>query len=319
MRFDKSVMISGVILNNVASERHAQYLTDAVNSSIKLPIVGLIRRDAESRMEERHLGLIPALELNNNNQKLLRRSAKKIGEQIDVAKLLDMFGKQPLAHKRKPVKTHKTRARIAVAMDQSFNFYYHDNLEALRSAGAQLVFFSPVSDTGIPANIDGLILGGGFPEILADSLASNLSMLRSTKKAAEDCVPIYAECGGLMYLTRSISGYKESSKKHRMVGVIDAETEMTGRLTLNYTQGDCDGPILGRFPLRGHEFHYSRLSHVASDTRFSYSLVRGKGIEGGKDGIAFNENGLAAYGHLHFSGNSLAERIVEACASYSRA
>jgi cobyrinic acid a,c-diamide synthase len=324
MHFDRSVRIAGIILNNVASDRHAGYLGDALagDGKIKAPVLGMIRRNNEIRMEERHLGLVPAQELQKKKRKEVLGAARYVSEQIDVDSVLKACGAGtlPTAAASSPAveKAPKKRTTIAVALDESFNFYYADNLDALKRAGAKLVFFSPVNDAALPEGIDGIILGGGFPEVLADRLAENRSMTRSVAKAVNVGMPVYGECGGLMYLTRSISGYKGEKKVRRMAGLIDADTVMTSRLTLNYTEADCNGPVFGRTNLRGHEFHYSTIEGISKDSRFAYAMKKGKGVADGRDGFVLGEVGLAAYMHLHFANNVLAERLVRSCASYSR-
>lgn len=327
MHFDRSVRIAGVILNNVASDRHAGYLRDALagDGKVKAPVLGMIRRNSEIRMEERHLGLVPAQELQKKKRREMIHAARYVSEQIDVDSILKVCGTGTLptaaaSSSSSPTveKAPKKRATIAVALDESFNFYYADNLDALKRAGARLVFFSPVNDAALPEGIDGIILGGGFPEVLADRLAENRSMIKSVVKAVNVGMPVYGECGGLMYLTRSISGYKGEKKVQRMAGLIDADTVMTSRLTLNYTEADCDGPVFGRTSLRGHEFHYSAIEGISKDSRFAYAMKKGKGVADGRDGFVIGEAGLAAYMHLHFANNVLAERLVRSCASYSR-
>lgn len=330
VHFDRGVRIAGVILNNVASDRHAGYLKEALAGKVRVPVLGIIRRDGGMRMEERHLGLVPAQELQNKKRGMVLDAAKSVSEQIDVDAILEACGTGPLpvmtSSSSSPAATmaprKKKSATVAVALDESFNFYYADNLDALKRAGARLVFFSPVNDARLPEGIDGMVLGGGFPEVLADRLEKNRSMIRSVAKAANAGMPVYGECGGLMYLTRSISGYRGEKKARRMAGLIDADTIMTPRLTLNYTEADCDGPIFGRISsLRGHEFHYSAIEGVSNDSRFAYALKKGKGVADGKDGFVMGEAGLAAYMHLHFAGNKgsrLADRLVRGCASYSR-
>jgi cobyrinic acid a,c-diamide synthase len=317
LRFDRGLKIAGIILNNVAGDRHAGYITEALAGKVRVPIVGMIRRNSEIRMEERHLGLVPAQELHDKKRKAIVDAAKYVAEQIDVDMVQKLAGKgrlpdAPVARPDKP------RVKIAVALDESFNFYYADNLDALKRQGAELAFFSPVGDPALPEGVHGIILGGGFPEVLADRLEKNRSMIKSVRKAVQDGVPVYGECGGLMYLTRSIGGYKGEHKSRRMAGLIDADTLMTSRLTLNYTDARCDGPVLGKAHLRGHEFHYSAIENIASDSRFAYQMNKGKGITGSRDGFVIGEAGLAAYMHLHFANNRLAERIVQSCARYSR-
>ncbi|MEM3094786.1 MAG: cobyrinate a,c-diamide synthase [Nitrososphaera sp.] len=317
LQFDKNLRIAGIILNNVAGERHAGYITDALAGKIKAPVVGIVRRNSEIRMEERHLGLVPAPELHEVKRKAIVAAAKYVADQIDIDKILKLCGTSLLSDA--PVRTRlDAKSRIAVALDESFNFYYADNLDALRRSGAELVFFSPVQEARLPEYIHGIMLGGGFPEVLADRLERNQSMIKSIRKAVLDGMPIYGECGGLMYLTRSIRGYKGEKKARKMAGLVDADTLMTSRLTLSYTEAVCDGPIFGRTRLRGHEFHYSSIENVARDSKFAYSMKKGKGITGDKDGLVVNGSGLAAYMHLHFADTKLPDRLMQACARYSR-
>jgi cobyrinic acid a,c-diamide synthase len=317
LHFDRNVRIAGIILNNVASDRHAGYITEALAGKVKAPVVGIVRRNSEIRMEERHLGLVPAPELQEAKKKAITEAAKYVADQIDIDRILNLCGTCRLPDA--PVRTKLAKkARIAVALDESFNFYYTDNLDALRRSGAELVFFSPVREQRLPENIGGLMLGGGFPEVLADRLEKNRSMIKSIKKGVQDGMPVYCECGGLMYLTRSIRGYKGEKKARKMAGLVDADTLMTSRLTLNYTEAECSGPIFGKAHLRGHEFHYSSIENIARDSRFAYSMKKGKGITGGRDGFVVNENGLAAYMHLQFANTKLPDRLVQACARYSR-
>lgn len=324
MHFDRNIRIAGIILNNVASDRHAGYLREALAGKVRrAPVLGIIRRNSEIKMEERHLGLVPAQELQKKRRAAILDAAKYVSEQIDVDSILKACGTGPLpAASSSPAikKAPKKRATIAVALDESFNFYYTDNLDALKRAGARLVFFSPVNDASLPEGIDGIMLGGGFPEVLADRLEKNRPMIKSVAWAVNAGMPVYGECGGLMYLTRSISGYKGEKKARRMAGLIDADTLMTSRLTLNYTEADCDGPVFGRASLHGHEFHYSTVEDISKDSRFAYTMKKGKGVIDGKDGFVIGETGLAAYMHLHFANknNMLAERLVGSCASYSR-
>jgi cobyrinic acid a,c-diamide synthase len=318
MRFDRSTRIAGIVLNNVAGDRHAGYIKEALAGRIKAPIVGIIKRNSEIRMEERHLGLVPAHELAEKKRAEIVKAAKYVAEQLDVDAIIKMCAKSPLPKSRVVQKPQKAKATIAVALDESFNFYYADNIDALRRAGARLVFFSPVSDGRLPDNADGIILGGGFPEVLADRLEQNKPMIREVAKAANTGMPLYGECGGLMYLTRSIRGYRGEKKAYRMAGVIDADTLMTSKLTLNYTEADCTEPLLGKVNLRGHEFHYSAIENIAGDSRFAYNMKKGKGVTDGKDGFIIGQKGLAAYMHVHFANGRLAQRLVDACASYSR-
>ena len=317
LHFNRKLRISGVILNNVAGQRHANYITEALVGRVKIPVVGVITRNTEIKMEERHLGLVPALELKGTKIQAITRTARYVAECIDLNKVLSLCSMTSLPDARDSPK-HEARTTIAVALDESFNFYYIDNLTALRRSGARLSFFSPIKDQTLPGGVHGLIMGGGFPEVLADRLEKNVSMVRSIREAVDEGTPIYAECGGLMYLTRSISGYKGEKKARKMAGIIEADTLMTGRLTLNYTDAECKGSIFGKAHLRGHEFHYSSIENIASDSRFAYAMKKGKGVIRNQDGFILNDNGLAAYMHLHFANRKLAEQIVLSCVRFSR-
>jgi cobyrinic acid a,c-diamide synthase len=319
LHFDRKLRIAAVILNNVAGQRHASYITEALAGIVKIPVVGILPRNSDIKMEERHLGLVPAIELKGVKSQMIARTASYIAECIDLNRVLSLCSITSLPDARahdfpKP----QARARIAVALDESFNFYYADNLIALKRSGAKLVFFSPVKEQKLPDRVHGIILGGGFPEVLADRLEKNRSMVRSIRRAVDEGMPVYGECGGLMYLTRSISGYKGEKKSRKMVGIVEADTLMTGRLTLNYTDAECNDSIFGNMHLRGHEFHYSSIENIAKDSRFAYSMRKGKGVTGNQDGFIINGNTLAAYMHLHFANRKLPERMVLSCVRFSR-
>ncbi|MDQ3885362.1 MAG: cobyrinic acid a,c-diamide synthase, partial [Thermoproteota archaeon] len=275
-------------------------------------------RNSDIKMEERHLGLVPSSELKETKRNvIIFRTAKYIAEYLDINRIMSLCGVTPLPLSPPQAKL-PVRTTIAVALDQSFNFYYVDNLDALRTAGAQVVFFSPVSERKLPEGIQGIILGGGFPEVLADRIEKNRSMLMSIRDAVEDGMPIYGECGGLMYLTRSIRGYKGERRVRKMAGIVQADTLMTNRLTLNYTDAECNGPLFGKTHLRGHEFHYSSIQNISADTKFAYSMKKGRGVTGNYDGFIINDSGIAAYMHLHFANSKLPERLVLSCIRYSR-
>jgi cobyrinic acid a,c-diamide synthase len=318
LHFDRKLRIAAVILNNVAGQRHANYITEALAGIVKIPVAGILSRNNSIKMEERHLGLVPALELRETKRQVILRTARHMAESIDVDRILSLCSAGAIPDAPDPPK-RPARATIAVALDESFNFYYTDNLIALKRSGAQLVFFSPVREQKLPEGVSGVMLGGGFPEVLADRLENNRSMLRSIRKAVvEEGMPVYGECGGLMYLTRSISGYNGKKKARKMAGIVEADTLMTGRLTLNYTDAECNGPVFGKTHLRGHEFHYSSIENIARDSRFAYYMKKGRGVTGYQDGFIINDNGLAAYMHLHFANRKLPERLVLSCARYSR-
>jgi cobyrinic acid a,c-diamide synthase len=319
LHFDRKLRIAAVILNNVAGQRHASYITEALAGIVKIPVVGILPRNSDIKMEERHLGLVPALELKGVKSQMITRTASYIAECIDLNRVLSLCSITSLPDARDhDFPKSQARARIAVALDESFNFYYTDNLFALKRSGAKLVFFSPVKEPKLPDGVHGIMLGGGFPEVLADRLEKNKSMMRSIRRAVDEGMPVYGECGGLMYLTRSISGYKGEKKSRKMAGIVEADTLMTGRLTLNYTDAECNDSIFGNTHLRGHEFHYSSIENIAKDSRFAYSMRKGKGVTGNQDGFIINGNTLAAYMHLHFANRKLPERMVLSCVRFSR-
>ena len=294
----------------------------ACQGNINVPILGIVKRDPDLRMDERHLGLIPTDELNYSKKNEIIKLANKVSEEVHYDNIISLLSlkksKLTVPVNRFKFKTPKL-VKIGIALDNSFNFYYNENLNILRNLGAEITFFSPIIDNHIPDGISGLILGGGFPEVMADKLNSNDSMLKSVKKAAQQEMPIYGECGGLMYLTRSITGYKNSKRRFRMVGIIDAKTEMTDRLTLNYTQADMSSGTFGKINnIKGHEFHYSKLSELARDTQYVYDMKRGIGIDAGMhDGIVVH-NLMASYMHLHFYDRRIPTQWVKSCIKYTR-
>jgi cobyrinic acid a,c-diamide synthase len=337
MNFDKKLKIKGIILNKIASNKHFYLIKDAFNNNIKIPIVGVIYKNQEYTFTERHLGLIPTVELDNKRKKKILNSAKTISDFLDSDKLISLI--MPLKNEKSLKKTDKPNnksenIKIAIALDNSFNFYYQENLDILQKKGAQLVFFSPLNDINLPVDIHGIFLGGGFPEIMSRELSKNQSMMNSIKKIAEDEIPVYAECGGLMYLSKSIkvgiSRYKKnnetgeceqnSQKTYKMIGLIDADTKMTNQLTLNYTQGKIlnESFLFGKVKnVRGHEFHYSKMENIHHDTKYSYFLDKGIGISEKKDGIIVY-NTIASYTHLHFSNSKLSRNLVSNCKKYSK-
>ena len=266
------------------------------------------------KIDSRHLGLVSTHDDDTRNS-LIMKISEKISSHLDVASIINI-SKISISLPEQPTLTHKQpKVTIAVALDTSFNFYYQDNLEALRREGAVLKFFSPVSDKKLP-ECDGLYIGGGFPEILGNKLAGNHHMKKTIKKLSECNLPVYAECGGLMYLTKSIVS---GNKKFKMVGLFDAETKMTKNMCLHYTKGKTSNSLISekQHNFHGHEFHYSQLDNVSSDSNFAYDLKIGDGIKNQKDGLMAH-NTLASYGHLYFDSNNYAKIFVKNCIRYSR-
>jgi len=313
-KFHRNARIAGIILNKIGSKKHEILCRDALVKT-KLPIIGVIPKNSILNLESRHLGLISTYD-NKILKNKLQKISKIISESLDIDELLKII-KNPIAlSKNKPNITKKNKVKIAIALDNSFNFYYDDNLNALRREGASLVFFSPIKDKKIP-KCDGLYIGGGFPEILGSDLSKNQVMKKSIKRLSEDNFPIYAECGGLMYLTKSITNNK---KKYKMIGLFDAETVMTKKMRLNYTKGKFSSKNILSNTLHGfhgHEFHYSQLQSVSSDSQYAFDLDIGEGIKNHQDGLIQN-NTLASYGHLYFDSSNYAEIFVKNCLNESR-
>jgi cobyrinic acid a,c-diamide synthase len=319
--FEKKLSVSGVVLNNIASPRHLRIIREAIRGRVDVPIVGVITRHRILELKERHLGLIPVLE----NQRSAKKKIISASQMVSKGIFFDMFKhlgvrKSSSLFPMSSCKSHKRKVKIAIAKDESFNFYYADTIDSLERNGAQVVYFSPVKDNKLPEGASGIVLGGGFPEILGGELEKNHYMKKEIIQAAHNGMPIYAECGGLMYLTRNLTAYKNGKmKKSKMVGLIDANTIMGHSLTLGYTEAENRCHFFrGIKKIRGHEFHYSQIIDIAKDLKFAYILKRGNGIFDKKDGFVVY-NCLASYMHLHFGGDQrIARRIVELGRSYLR-
>ncbi len=314
VKFHKNSRIAGFILNKIGSKKHEDLCRQAL-SKLDMPIVGVIPRDTCLQMESRHLGLIPVNEEKTLGKKI-RAIAKSYSDHIDIEKIIETGRKAPSLPSMPKENVVKQRAKIAVALDESFNFYYQANLDSLRRAGAAVKFFSPIHDKKIPS-CDGLYIGGGFPEVKGELLERNGSMKKEIREKAEDGLPIYAECGGLMYLTRSIR-YKE--KKFKMIGLYEADTAMQKKLKLNYTMANVTRPCVisgKKSSLHGHEFHFSELESISKDSKFAYKMDVGIGIGQNRDGMV-QYNTLASYMHMHFAMPDVAKTFVENCVKFSR-
>jgi cobyrinic acid a,c-diamide synthase len=300
-QFDPAMRTGGVILNKVAGSRHEGKLRNAIEHYTDIPILGAVHRNARLAIDERHLGLIPSNEDSEAGAKL-DYIAEAIADQVDLDAVVAVAEsatpvRTPVAPT--PVSVPAPVVRIGIARDQAFGFYYPDDLEHLEAAGAELVPFSTLSDSALP-EVDGLFIGGGFPETLMERLEANTAMRRAVREAIEAGMPVYAECGGLMYLTRSLQ-WKE--QRREMVGAIAADTVMhpkpvgRGYIRLRETgQGPWPGTAAGT-EFNAHEFHYSALENVDPNLCYAYEVVRGKGVTGRHDGIVY-KNLLANYAHL---------------------
>jgi len=320
--FDKNVHLAGIILNRISSPTHAKWCKEAIETITGIPVVGSLPVNKEIAMPERHLGLIPTPE-----RKMISSFFSKLTgcaqDNIDLDKVVQIgrsAEKLPkTANAIYPERNYAKKATIGVAFDEAFNFYYQDNIDLLEAYGARVKFFSPIHDRNFPLDVDGLCLGGGFPEMLPRELEANEDMRRIIKSAAEGGMPIYAECGGLMYLTDSITDF--NSNVFRMVGLLDGKTLMTKKLSLDYTLAEvkCDNPLSKAGNLvKGHEFHFSKISDIPSDAKFAYIMKKGVGIDGKRDAW-IEHNVLASYMHLHFAYNpELVKNFIANCKRYNR-
>jgi cobyrinic acid a,c-diamide synthase len=313
-RFDPKLRVAAVVVNRVGGAVHARWLREAIGSACRAPVIGALGHDAALTLPERHLGLITAAEgvLTAERRDAL---AAAVERSVDVDGLLALASPLPFAAAVSPA-PRAARARIGVARDAAFQFYYEENFERLRAAGAELHFWSPLADATLPA-VDGLYFGGGYPELHGARLAANAGLRAAIRRFAEAGRPIYAECGGLMYLASSLQDLDAIT--HEMVGILPAGVRMLPRrLTLGYTDVafTADAPLGGPgTTARGHEFHASTLELVPPSVPRVYRLARGAaGGEARAEGYLIGKT-LLSYVHLHFASNpALAERFVASCA-----
>ncbi|TVM00854.1 MAG: cobyrinic acid a,c-diamide synthase [Candidatus Brocadia sp. WS118] len=305
--FDREVKIEGVILNRVRSERHYTSLKKSIESTCNIPVLGYVPFDEEIILPERHLGLVPSVE-----QELSKSAYQKIGKllsaTVDIDKLVNIASSTgDLSAFKKTVftETHEQyNFRIAVSMDEAFNFYYQDNLDLLELYGVELTYFSPIYDKYLPADIDGLYIGGGFPELYASILAANTTMKESIRKAHKNGVAIYGECGGMMYLLEQMVDFKK--KTHEMCGILKGTTKMENkRQGLGYitVQAMYDNLLCKKGDkFKAHEFHWSSLQ-VPEDTRFAYAISKCDDNKPRSDGL-IADRVLGSYAHVHFATNT---------------
>ncbi|MBI5263332.1 MAG: cobyrinate a,c-diamide synthase [Bradyrhizobium sp.] len=297
--FDRSIDIAGVILNKVGGARQETKIRQALERYADVPVLGAIGRDNALAVTERHLGLTTPAEDCDYDSKLAHMR-EVVARNVDLDRVIEIAAAAGSPAGPAVVDTPAAHdVRIAVARDAAFGFYYTDDFEALERAGAELVFIDLLHDVKLPP-VDALYIGGGFPETQAAKLAANHSMRAQMRDAILDGLPTYAECGGLMYLTRSISFRGEV---HEMVGVVPADTvvgdrpEGRGLVVLDET-ADAPWPFRPeRASIPAHEFHYGALRNIDPACRFAYRMKRGYGVDGDHDGIVVH-NLLASFSHL---------------------
>lgn len=320
-QYDPDVKLAGVILNRLGSPTHKTMIESAM-SAIGMKVYGAVRRDDSLVMPERHLGLLPVEE--NSEQEVIDRMGQAIGSQVDLDSILNLAKEN--AELNVDIDTElnavpvKRKARIAVAKDDAFSFYYPESLRVLEKFGAEIVTFSPLMDKELPA-CDGVILGGGFPEMFADKLQSNVTMIESIRRAADANKPIYAECGGFMYLTEGLIDF--GGKFHEMCGIIPCRVQMNNKLQMvGYVEAEIAlDTVLGEkgAKIKGHEFHFS--SEIVEEENDMQGFTRAFTFTRMRNNATYSAgfargNILGSYLHLHFLGcPEAAQYLVEKCRS----
>lgn len=335
--FDSDTHIAGVILNKVAGPRHEGKLVAAVERYTDIKVLGSVRRFKGLGIEERHLGLRPANEDNQADEKI-SELASLIGDSVDLDTILQLsagrhgiskpdsdgveikvsrrdLNLEKSAGPQNPTSSTKfSSLKIGISRDVAFGFYYQDDMEQFARAGVELVSIDTIKDKQLPADLDGLFLGGGFPETHMQALAKNVELRFQLKQLINSGLPTYAECGGLMYLSREIVW---KGVRAPMVGALPASTIMQDRpqgrgyIELKETNQMLWPESRKDQIIRAHEFHYSQLEGLPEQTQFAYTVVRGVGIKNQKDGIIY-KNVLASYAHLRDSGqNHWVDRFVQ--------
>ncbi len=300
--FDPSLKFAGVVLNRVGSDRHLEILKAAI-APLQIPILGVLRREDAIQIPDRHLGLVPTDEMEGLSE-LFDRLAH-IGQICFDWERLRLQLNPPCASNFIELPSSKSVVRVAIAQDAAFNFYYPDNLDLLKQQGAELIPWSPLRED-LPEQIQGLYLGGGFPEMFAATLAENQSARDSVKTAIATGLPTYAECGGLMYLCETLSTF--SGESFPMVGILPTSAIMGARLTLGYRQGIAlqDTPMVQKGDrIQGHEFHRSHLTIAPQEAVFDL----------GKQSEGWHLHNLhASYVHLHWGAKpQVVDRFLDHC------
>lgn len=302
--FDRGIRIAGVVLNRVGGSRHEARLRAVIERYTDLPVVGAVAEDPRLAMVERHLGLVPCAEVGDAGERVAA-IGRIVGAQVDLARVRALAAAAPPIELPPPRRQgRRSVLRIGIARDRAFGFYYPDDLAALRAAGAEPVFFDTLGDRALPS-VDALVIGGGFPESCLDALEANASMRASILEAIVGGLPAYAECGGLMYLARSITW---RGRRAQMVGAIPGDAVMQpravgrGYVHLRETAA-MPWPGGSDRVVRGHEFHHSSLENLDPAVRFAWRVQRGHGIDGVNDGLVVH-NLLASYSHLRSAGGT---------------
>jgi cobyrinic acid a,c-diamide synthase len=302
---DPSLKLKGIILNRVGGSRQERVVTEAIEHAVSVPVVGCVRKLSLENFPQRHLGLLPLHE-HPGALDFIRDAAVVAEQSINLDRLVEIAAEAgELALEEFPLPNRRSDdysgIRIGVIRDSAFQFYYPENLEALSNQGAELVFISALKSEVLP-DVHAVYIGGGFPETHAEQLAQNNIFKRSLYEAVERGLPVYAECGGLMYLCRTL---RIDERVYPMTGVFQVDTVLERKPQgLGYIQVEVTGanPFFRKGDrLTGHEFHYSSLGGVLPDRMYSFSVLRGHGMDGHRDGLC-RLNALGTYMHLHALG-----------------
>ncbi|MDQ2086965.1 cobyrinate a,c-diamide synthase [Herbivorax sp. ANBcel31] len=322
--FDRDVDIKGVIINNVNSDTHYNLLKSDIEKYTGIHVLGYIPKDASYSLEQRHLGLVPQMEIKDIKTRV-EKLASQVKKTIDIELLLKIAGESNISCSYETdflLDKKFQKIKIAVANDRAFNFYYRENIEILKKMGAEIIYFSPIEDGNLPEDVDGLYIGGGYPEIFAGELEENKCMRYSIKDYILKGLPAYAECGGLMYMAKSLVA--SNDKEFEMAGVIPKNCEMIGKLKrFGYVNIEVlkDNVLSSSGDkIRAHEFHYSALN-LSSSTDACYKVIKNRyNMEPVFWECGYRvKNLLAAYQHIHFLSNlDFAFKFIKSCTSYSK-
>jgi len=317
LKFDPALPLKGFIVNGVGSPKHFQWVKEAIEEMTSLPVLGYLpKNEPDLKLPERHLGLVPTAE-QGELVAFFDKLVAQLEETLDIDGLVQIAqSSQPLEPENSdlfPVEAVSPLVRIAVARDEAFSFYYQDNLDLLEAHGAELVYFSPLNDQALPEGIGGIYIGGGFPEMFAEKLSQNQSFIADLKRVASEGMPIYAECGGLMYLCRGVTDFE--GNRHPLAGLVPGWSMMTQKLSrMGYIEVEVlKSNILmpAGTRLRGHEFHWSALEEALPSPAYkmTHPDITDEGYAEG--------NLLASYVHLHFGTDPrLAPNFIRSCYEY---
>ena len=335
LRFDSDLALKGVIFNRVGSETHREMLIDAISSVSALPVVGCLPRNKELEIPSRHLGLVTDEDFIADEDRI-EKLARWVENNIDLDQLIGSLPEVRI--RRSEIRGQKSevgnqrsdgvsfssnngrdhKIKIGIARDEAFCFYYEENLRLLREGGAELIAFSPLRSKHLPDDIKGLILGGGYPELHCQTLSGNKDLVAEIREFGLSGKPIYAECGGFMFLTEEIRDL--DGQAFPMVGIFPMRAKMEHRLkALGYREVvTIKDSILGPegTKVRGHEFHYSQIQSVDPDAEFIYTMMNRKAVLHDKEGFVKN-SALGSYVHLHWGSNpEVAKNFVDYCRRY---